>query len=125
MSGRRRRGHGELESEVLAILRRHTAPIGAADIKAAFTDPTPAYTTILTALDRLIHKGEVTRHAESPRKVRFAARLSAAETASDSMHSALEGLDDRRAALLQFAGDLDADDVKMLRAALTKKRPTS
>ncbi len=125
MSGTRSRARGELENEVLTILRGHSVPVGAADIQAAFTEPTPAYTTILTALDRLIDKGEVTRHAESPRKVRFAARLSAAENASDSMHRALEGTDDRRAALLQFAGDLDADDVEMLRSALAKKRRSS
>ncbi|MFI8592873.1 BlaI/MecI/CopY family transcriptional regulator [Microbacterium sp. NPDC078428] len=125
MSGTRSRGRGELESEVLTILRGHAAPVGAADIQEAFTQPTPAYTTILTALDRLIDKGEVTRHAESPRKVRFAARLSAAENASDSMHRALQGTDDRRAALLQFAGDLDEGDVEILRSALAKKRRTS
>lgn len=122
MSGTRSRGRGELENEVLTILRGRSTPVGAADIQQAFTEPTPAYTTILTALDRLIEKGEVVRHAESPRKVRFAARLSAAENASDSMHRALKGTDDRHAALLQFAGDLDADDVEMLRKALTKKR---
>ncbi|SIT72292.1 BlaI/MecI/CopY family transcriptional regulator [Microbacterium sp. RU33B] len=125
MSGTRSRGRGELEGEVLTILRARGVPVGAADIQEAFTEPTPAYTTILTALDRLIEKGEVLRHAESPRKVRFAARLSAAENASDSMHRALEKTDDRQAALLQFAGDLDPDDVEMLRAALTKKRRSS
>lgn len=124
MSGTRSRGRGELEHEVLEILRRNAEPVGAADIQTAFTEPTPAYTTILTALDRLIEKGDVTRHAESPRKVRFAARLSAAENASAGMHRALGDTDDRSAALLQFAGDLDADDVAMLRAALAKKRRT-
>lgn len=122
MTGTRSRGRGELEREVLEILRRHAQPVGAADVQSAFTAPTPAYTTILTVLDRLIEKGEVTRHAESPRKVRFAARLSAAENASVSMHRALEDTGDRRAALLQFAGDLDPDDVAMLRAALAKRR---
>lgn len=124
MSGTRSRGRGELENEVLGILRERPTPVGAADIQEAFTEPTPAYTTILTALDRLIDKGEVIRHAESPRKVRFAARRSAAENASDSMHRALTSASDRRAALLQFAGDLDADDVEMLRSALAKKRRT-
>lgn len=124
MTGSRSRGRGELENEVLDILRRHDAPVGAADIQDAFTKPTPAYTTILTALDRLIGKGDVVRHAESPRKMRFSARLSAAESASDSMHRALQSSTDRRAALLQFAGDLDPDDVEMLRSALSKKRST-
>lgn len=124
MSGTRSRGRGELESEVLAILRERSMPVGAADIRDAFTEPTPAYTTILTALDRLIDKGEVVRHAESPRRVRFAARLSAAESASDSMHRALTGTTDRRAALLQFAGNLDEAGVEVLRSALAKKRRT-
>lgn len=125
MSGTHGRARGELENEVLTILRAHAEPVGAATIQEAFTEPTPAYTTILTALDRLIDKGEVTRHADSPRKVRFAARLSAAENASDSMHRALERTDDRRAALLRFAGDLDPDDVDMLRSALAHQRRSS
>lgn len=122
MSGTRSRGRGELEGEVLSILRRHTGAVKAADLQAEFTDPKPAYTTILTALDRLVEKGEVQRHAESPRRMKFTARFSAAESASASMRAALGGSDDRRAALLQFAGDLSSDEVNMLRSALEGRR---
>ena len=125
MGGTRSRGRGELESEILTILRGHNAPVGVADIQAAFTEPTPAHTTILTVLDRLIDKGEVTRHAMSPRRIRFSARHSEAENASDSMHRTLQRTLDRRATLLQFAGALDPEDVDMLRSALAKKRRPS
>ncbi len=122
MSGIRTRGKGELEAGVLTILREHGEPIGAGEIQESFTGHVPAYTTILTALDRLVEKGEVVRHAPSPRKVRFMAARSAVEDATDTMLRALSQIDDRKAALLKFAGDLDEDDVEMLRAALTKQR---
>lgn len=124
MTGTRNRGRGELEAEVLAVLRRHAEPIGAGDVQAAFAEPTPAYTTVLTVLDRLIEKGEVVRHAESPRKVKFAAARTADESASLSMRRALEGSGDRTATLLRFAGELDTDDLELLRAAMAKKRRT-
>jgi predicted transcriptional regulator len=104
MSGIRSRGRGEL-----------------ADVQEEFSAPRPAYTTILTALDRLVDKGEVARHAESPRRMRFSPTSSAAESASKSMRAALGGSDDRRAALLQFAGDLSTDEVEMLRSALDRR----
>ena len=73
---------------------------------------------MLTALDRLYDKGEVVRHQESPRKVRFSATQTAAESTSASMMQALSANEDRRAVLLKFVGDLDEGDAALLRAAL-------
>ena len=124
MSGIRTRAPGELEAEVLRILRTRTGAIGAREIRAAFTQNTPAYTTILTALDRLTDKGEVERDQLSPRRVRFRAVHSEVDTATAAMLGALGALgavDDRGAALLKFAGDLDESDLALLRAALRRR----
>lgn len=118
MSGIRTRARGELEGEVLRILRENESALGAKDIQDLFTGAVPAYTTLLTSLDRLVAKGDVERIAESPRKVRFFATRSEAENVSDSMIGALGRVEDRRAALLKFAGNLDDDDVLFLQEAL-------
>ena len=118
MSGVRLRAPGELEAEVLRILRASGGFVGAREVQDAFATSTPAYTTILTALDRLVEKGEVEREQLSPRKMRFRAARSAAEDASATMRGALDAIDDRRAALLKFAGDLDDDDLALLRSAI-------
>ncbi|TXK18971.1 BlaI/MecI/CopY family transcriptional regulator [Homoserinibacter sp. GY 40078] len=120
MAGIRTRAKGELEGEILRVLRSHEAPASAAEIQDAVPGIRPALTTVLTALERLVEKGEVLRFAESPRRVRFQAALSEVENASELMRGALVGVD-RRAALLQFAGDLADDDVAFLRDALTRR----
>ncbi|WP_225983904.1 BlaI/MecI/CopY family transcriptional regulator [Epidermidibacterium keratini] len=116
-----RRAWGELERDILRRLWAHAAPLSAKEIQQELPGETPAYTTVLTILDRLREKGLVDRLEESPRKVRFAATRSAAEYASDSMHDALDALDDRNAALLKFAGNLADDDVALLQQALAKR----
>lgn len=122
MSGIRTRAPGELEAEVLRILRASEEPLGARDIQAGFAASVPAHTTVLTALDRLVEKGEVVREQISARKMRFHASRSAAEDASATMIGALASIDDRQAALLKFAGDLDEQDLALLRSAVRPRR---
>lgn len=118
MSGVRTRAPGELEAEVLRVLRASATSLGAREVQAAFVFSMPAHTTILTALDRLVDKGEVEREQLSPRKMRFRAVRSAVEDASATMRSALDAIEDRKAALLKFAGDLDEQDIALLQSAL-------
>ena len=106
MAGKRSREPGELEAQVLRILRGFDGPVGARDIQALFEEPRPAYTSLLTILDRLRVKGLVARE----------------EHASDAMLGVLGEVDDRRAVLLRFAGNLDDADVAFLRDALAAKR---
>ena len=122
MAGKRSREPGELESQVLRILRGFAGPVGARDIQALFEEPRPAYTSLLTILDRLRVKGLVAREELSPRKVRFSALQTSEEHASDAMLGVLGEVDDRRAVLLRFAGNLDDADVAFLRDALAAKR---
>lgn len=123
MPGTPTRERGELEQAVLRLLRAHGAPISARDLQGQFTDPVPAYTTIMTVLSRLESKGDVVRSGDSPRKVRFAPAETEEESASRSMRNALDSAGDRRAALLAFAGNLDPEDVALLNAAFGDQRP--
>jgi len=122
MAGKRSREPGELEAQVLRILRGFDGPVGARAVRDLFDEPRPAYTSLLTILDRLRAKGMVERIEVSPRKVLFAASQSTEEHASDLMLGVLGGVDDRRAVLLRFAGNLDDTDVAFLRDALSAKR---
>lgn len=118
MAGKRTRERGELEREVMRILWESGEPLGAAEIQAVFTGQVPAYTTLMTALDRLEKKHQVLRLEESPRKVKFQAARSEEEHASLAMTTVLDAVANREAALLRFAGNLDSDDLDLLRQAI-------
>lgn len=122
MPGERTRGRGELETQVLRVLWTASEPLSALEIQAALDGRTSAYSTLMTVLDRLAKKGHVVRSGESPRKIRFEAARSDDEHASQSMLHALHGAGDRQAALLQFAGNLDDDDMELLRSAIRSGR---
>lgn len=103
----------------MRILWAHDDAIGARVIQESFQDGhVPAYTTLLTVLDRLEKKGEVLRVAVSPRKVRFRASRSEGERAGAAMLSALEGTGDREEALRRFANRLSPRDAEMLERVL-------
>ena len=118
MPGTRTRARGELELVVLRLLWSAAEPLTAREIQDRFPGRVPASTTILTALDRLRAKGDVARVGHEQRGIRFAATQSEAEHASRAMLNALKTIDGREAALLKFAGNLDARDADLLRAAL-------
>jgi predicted transcriptional regulator len=118
-SAGRTRERGQLEAEVMRILWSHEDAIGARVVQESFGDEhVPAYTTLLTVLDRLQKKGEVVRIATSPRKVRFRPTRSDGERAGAAMLSVLESTGDREEALARFADHLTARDAEMLERAL-------
>lgn len=122
MAGVKQRANGELEAEVLRALRNENEPLGARDVQDRVGEPKPAYTTVLTALDRLEAKGEVIRLATSPRKVRWTASRTAVEESAESLLATLGAAADRRAVLMSFAGNMDAADADVLRALLEPPR---
>ncbi|AZT98090.1 BlaI/MecI/CopY family transcriptional regulator [Brevibacterium aurantiacum] len=122
MTGGATRERGELEQEIMRLLRAQAQPIGARELQDLFSDQVPAYTTLMTVLTRLEKKGEVVRSGNSPRKVKFFPARSDEEHASQTMLSALGSAGDRRAALLAFAGNLDEDDVALLSSAFVTPR---
>ncbi|GAA4512407.1 BlaI/MecI/CopY family transcriptional regulator [Brevibacterium yomogidense] len=122
MAGKRVREWGALEAGIMKVLRGHSEPLGVKQIQNELGDPVPAYTTVMTVLDRLVKKDEVVRSSESPRRIRFQPARSAGEHASNEMMMALNTAGDRRTALLRFAGNLTADDVDLLHEAIIKPR---
>ena len=122
MAGEMKRERGELEGSILKALWGADEPIGASEIQERIPEPKPAYTTVLTVLDRLVAKGLVARSGTSLRKVKFSAAKSSEEIASATMLGALEDVLDRQEALLKFAGNLSQDDIALLTKALAGKK---
>lgn len=119
-----RRPRGELEAAVLRVLWEAGGPCTAREVQHRFIDADrmPAFTTVLTVLERLRAKGRVVRTEANGGGSLFAAAESESLSAANAMLSALVGSSDRSAALLRFAGELDPRDVEVLRAALDSER---
>ena len=119
----RTRNHGELEDEVMQILWRAEHPIDGRQVQAGFHGQVPAYTTVLTILDRLEKKGLVKRAGKSARKLLFVASHCQDEQISQIMSEALDTVQDREATLLRFAGNLSEHDLALLRKAIAPADP--
>lgn len=116
-----RRGHGELESEVLAALWSVERPLVAGDVRTALGTPT-AYNTVQTILIRLLEKGLVTRErigrAHAYRPVQGQAEL-----AAHRMHQVMDTDNDHAAVLQRFVAGLSPDDEAALRTLITPNPP--
>jgi len=111
-----RRKRGELEGQVMAILWGNPTPLTVREVLNQLPPPQPAYTTVSTVLERLRVKGMVTRTLNG-RGHQFAPAHSDDEHTSHMMLSALGASQNREAALLKFAGNLDDKDIDLLRKA--------
>ena len=121
MTRRPTRVRGELERELMQILWDSTEPLGIREIQDVFTGHIPAYTTLMTSLDRLEKKGQVIRIEEGPRKIRFRPTHPGGEHTSLAMTAALNASSDSEAALLRFAGNLSDEHLDLLRQAIGPK----
>jgi predicted transcriptional regulator len=81
--------------------------------------PEYAYTTVATVLDRLTHKGMVTRRMDG-RTIHFAAIGSKGAHTAVLMHHALARDSDPDAALVRFVENLSDDEAAVLRRALNR-----
>lgn len=123
MAGVRKREWGGLEDEIMQRLHAQESALSARELQAMFSEPVPAYTTLMTALGRLEGKGRVERIGDSPRKISFRPLRSSKEQAIRTMNAALDQAADRRAALLAFAGNLDDGDIAALMGAFGGAKP--
>lgn len=98
------------------------APMNAKSIQAAFEDPAPAHTTILTVLSRLEAKGMVTRTSTSPRRVQFEAAMTSAQAHAADMVEVLADAHDRDDALMAFTDNLSDADLDLVMDAITSRR---
>ena len=114
---------GELERAVMDVL--WAAPDGrtAQEIVehlAARSNGTElATTTVLTVLDRLRRKDFVNRE-RAGRAHRYRATRTRDDVVAASMLAVLETTDDRRSALVRFAGAVSTEEAALLRAALAE-----
>lgn len=116
-----RRDRGTLEASVLAVLSSSALPMTSRDVLEALEAQGTqlALTTVITALQRLTQKKVVNRlPGPTSRMWLFEAAHTVSERAVISMNSALEGVPDREAVLLQFTGSLNDEDLSVLRKAL-------
>jgi predicted transcriptional regulator len=112
----RRRGQGELEAQVLAVLRDAPAPVTATWVQEHL-DGDLAYTTVMTILSRLHAKNAVSR-TRSGRSYHWLASADAAGLAALRMRKVLDNEDDRGAVLASFVSALLPHDEDLLRSLL-------
>jgi predicted transcriptional regulator len=118
--GRSRRRPGQLEAEVLAALWAADRPLAPGDVQAALGDGL-AYTTVMTILNRLHAKGEVTRVADG-RAFVYQPAQSTAEFTARRMRGLLEQVDDTAGVLARFVGTLNPGEEQLLRDLLDRPR---
>lgn len=114
--GARRRGQGELEAQVLSVLRLSSGPATAAWVQERL-DGDLAYTTVMTILSRLLAKGAVTRERLG-RAFVWQAASDEAGLAALRMRRVLDAEADREAVLASFVTALSPDDERLLHSLL-------
>ncbi len=82
--------------------------------------PGYAYTTVATVLDRLAHKGMVSRTMDG-RTIRFATTNTQAAHTAEVMREALVVTPDPASALVHFAKTLSRSEVALLRRTLDRR----
>ncbi|MCX5342427.1 BlaI/MecI/CopY family transcriptional regulator [Streptomyces atratus] len=114
----RRRGQGELEAQVLAVLHSANGPATAGWVQEHL-DGDLAYTTVITILSRLYAKNAVTRSREG-RSYTWTSASDEAGLAALRMRRVLDGERDRDAVLAHFISALSPGDEERLRALLAR-----
>ncbi|GAA2236588.1 BlaI/MecI/CopY family transcriptional regulator [Kitasatospora cystarginea] len=112
----RKRGQGELESQVLEVLSKATEPVTAGWVQERLGGEL-AYTTVMTILSRLLAKQAVSR-SRSGRVYLWLAASDAAGLAAMRMRRVLDTESDRDAVLASFVSALLPEDERRLRALL-------
>ena len=117
---RDRRPAGTLETEVLAALWARDEPLTPRQVQSELGDGL-AYTTVMTALNRLHDKGVVTRR-KAGRAYAYTPVLDSPGIAAARMRDLLETSGDREAVLARFLGTLSDADERTLLAILQQAR---
>ena len=113
---------GELERAVMDVVWAAGSAVSVRDVLERLPGRRPAYTTVMTVLDRLAAKDAVRReligkawwYTPTLSREQFIARL---------MLDVLDQAGSRDAALVQFARSVSDDEARTLRAALDEPRP--
>ncbi|MGW0789801.1 BlaI/MecI/CopY family transcriptional regulator [Streptomyces sp. NPDC002911] len=113
-----RRGQGQLEAQVLTVLRSAGGPATAGWVQEHL-DGDLAYTTVITILSRLYVKKAVTRTRQG-RSYAWTPASDEAGLAALRMRRVLDGERDREAVLARFVSALSPGDEARLRALLSR-----
>lgn len=113
-----RRGQGQLESQVLTVLRSAGGPATAGWVQEHL-DGDLAYTTVITILSRLYAKNAVTRTRQG-RSYVWTSASDEAGLAALRMRRVLDGERDREAVLARFVSALSPGDEARLRELLSR-----
>ena len=105
---------------MLAALWAADRPLTAGEVQAALGDGL-AYTTVMTILDRLRLKGELTRIADG-RVLSYQPAQSTAEFTARRMRGLMDQVDDPAGVLARFVGTLAPGEEKVLRDLLARPR---
>ncbi|MEV0502015.1 BlaI/MecI/CopY family transcriptional regulator, partial [Streptomyces spectabilis] len=111
------RRSGELERAVMDVLWEAGGPRTAKEVLAALAEEKLAHTTVITVLDRLVHKGLARREREG-RSWRYVPAASRESYVSSLMMDALGRATDREAVLVHFAHAMSGPEADVLRDAL-------
>ncbi len=114
----RRRGQGQLESQVLAALQHAPGPVTAAWVRERIGGDL-AYTTVMTILSRLHAKQAVSRE-RSGRAYVWTPAADEAGLAALRMRRVLDGEPDRDAVLTSFVSALSPHEKQLLRTLLDR-----
>src|SRR5258708_34091928 len=116
-----RRGAGELEASVRAVLWEAGRALGPAEVQQALTGQAGAaelsYSTVVTILSRLHAKKALARRRDG-RAFRYAPVADEAGLAARRLAAILDKEPDRQAVLSRFVADLPDSDEQLLRRVL-------
>ncbi|MFC0040724.1 BlaI/MecI/CopY family transcriptional regulator [Actinomadura rayongensis] len=107
-----RRGKGDLEAEVLAVLSAADAPLTPRDVVERLRRA-PAYTTVMTVLVRLHEKGSV-RRVRAGRAYAYSFLRDDASRRAAQMRHLLGEEDERARVLARFVDELSPADERLL-----------
>jgi predicted transcriptional regulator len=121
-----RRGSGELEAAVLAVLWGAGTALSPGEVQTALAARTDAarelsYSTVVTILSRLHEKKALTRQRDG-RAFRYAPVADEAGLAARRLAALLDKEPDRAAVLSRFVADLSDGDEALLRRLLAQDK---
>jgi predicted transcriptional regulator len=117
VSGDSRRGSGELEAAVLAVLQAARAPLSPGEVREQLGDDL-AYTTVVTILSRLRGKGVLERRRVG-RAFVYTPVADEPGLAARRLAKLLDAEPDREAVLTRFVSGLTEADEELLRRLLS------
>ena len=112
---------GDLEALVMEQLWASSEPLAVRQVRESLPDGrSRAYTTVMTVLEHLFHKGFVERERAGRAYVYRATQSRAEHTAKVMEHALAAGGGDRGAALMHFVDQLTPEEAAQLRELLVE-----